>query len=179
MSAGYGTTHKVNSLLIQYTGNFGTDALSNSPRRKRSRRSFQATQNNFENLYVNGKRIGPTNCKFNENEERDLLFANRGKETFFWSFLRFSYSPNQFAPSWTGYNITIVDGTPVLKSSIQYLDCIYAPGAEITIIYQVSEGLFLFFLWNLVLIHKSLIAHLVLKTLHVKHLALLETFHKN
>ena len=113
MSAGYGTTHKVNSLLIQYTGKFGTDALSNSPRRKRSRRSFQATQNNFENLYVSGKRIGPTNYKFNENEERDLLFADREKETFLWSFLRFSYSPNQFIPSWTGYNNTIIDGTPV------------------------------------------------------------------
>ena len=112
MSAGYGTTHKVNSLLIQYTGNFGTDALSNSPRRKRSRRSFQATQNNFENLYVNGKRIGPTNCKFNENEERDLLFADREKETFLWSFLRFSHSPNKFIPNWTGYNITIIDGAP-------------------------------------------------------------------
>ena len=131
MFAGYGTTHRANSLLIQYTGNFGTDALSNSPRRKRSIRSFQATQNNFENLYVTRKRIGPTNCKFNENEERDLFFADREKETFLWSFLQFPYSPNQFIPSWTGYNITIIDGTPVLKSSIQYLDCIDAPAAEI------------------------------------------------
>ena len=117
MPAGYGTVHKANSLLIQYIGNFGTDALSNSPRRKRSRRSFQAMQNSFENLYLRGKRIGPTNCKFYENEERNLLFADREKETFLWSFLRFSYSPNQFIPSWTGYNITIIDGTPVLKSS--------------------------------------------------------------
>ena len=106
LSAGYGTTHKVNSPLIQYTGNFGTDSLNNSPRRKRSRRSFQATQNNFENLYISGKRIGPANCKFNENEERDLLFADREKETFLWSFVRFSCSPNQFVPSWTGYKIT-------------------------------------------------------------------------
>ena len=80
-------------------------------------------QNNFENLYVSGKRIGPTNCKFNVNKERDLLFADREKETFLWSFLQFSYSPNQFIPSLTGYNITIIDGTLVLKSSIQYLDC--------------------------------------------------------
>ena len=146
MPAGYGTVHKANSLLIQYIGNFGTDALSNSPRRKRSRRSFQAMQNSFENLYLRGKRIGPTNCKFYENEERNLLFADREKETFLWSFLRFSYSPNQFIPSWTGYNITIIDGTPVLKSSAQYLDCIDVPAAEMTTIYQVSEGFFLFFL---------------------------------
>ena len=179
MSASYGTTHRVNSLLIQYTGNFGTDALSNSPRRKRSRRSFQETQNNLEKLYVSGKRIGPTNCKFNENEERDLLFADREKETFLSSFQRFSYSPNQFIPSWTDYNITITDGTPMLKSSIQYLDCIDAPAAEMITIYQVSEGFFLFFLWNLVLMHKSLIAHLFLQTLHVKHWTLLETFHKD
>ena len=118
MSAGYGTTHKVSSLLIQYTGNFGTDSLNNSSRRKRNRRSFQATQNNFENLYISGKRIGPANCKFNENKERDLLFADREKETSLWSFARFSYSPNQFIPSWAGYKITIIDGTPVLKSSI-------------------------------------------------------------
>ena len=70
-------------------------------------------QNNFENLYVSGKRIGTTNCKFNENEERDPFFAEREKETFLWSFLRFSYSPNEFIPSWTGYNIAIIDGTPV------------------------------------------------------------------
>ena len=80
-------------------------------------------QNNFENLYVSGKHIGPTNCKFNVNKERDLLFADREKGTFLWSFLQFSYSPNQFIPSLTGYNITIIDGTLVLKSSIQYLDC--------------------------------------------------------
>ena len=146
MSAGFGTTHKVISLLIQYTGDFGTDALSNSPRRKRSKRSFQATQNNFEKVYISGERIGPINCKFNENEERDLLFADREKETFLWSFLGFSYSPNQFIPSWTGYNITIIDGPPVLKSSTQYLGCIDAPAAEVTTIYQVSEGFFLFFL---------------------------------
>ena len=146
MSAGFGTTHKVISLLIQYTGDFGTDALSNSPRRKRSKRSFQATQNNFEKVYISGERIGPINCKFNENEERDLLFADREKETFLWSFLGFSYSPNQFIPSWTGYNITIIDGPPVLKSSIQYLGCIDAPAAEMTTIYQVSEGFFLFYL---------------------------------
>ena len=113
LSAGYRATHKVNSLLIQYTGNFGTDALSNSSRRKHSRRSFQATQNNFENLYVSGKRIGPTTCKLNENEERDLLFADREKEIFLWSFLQFSYPPNQLIPSWTGYNITIIDGISV------------------------------------------------------------------
>ena len=146
MSAGFGTTHKVISLLIQYTGDFGTDALSNSPRRKRSKRSFQATQNNFEKVYISGERIGPINCKFNENEERDLLFADREKETFLWSFLGFSYSPNQFIPSCTGYNITIIDGPPVLKSSIQYFGCIDAPAAEMTTIYQVSEGFFLFFL---------------------------------
>ena len=39
-------------------------------------------QNNVENLYVSGKRIGTTNCKFNENKERDLFFAEREKETF-------------------------------------------------------------------------------------------------
>ena len=179
MSASYGTPHKVNNLLTQYTGNFGADASSSSPRRKRSRRSFQTMQNSFENLYVSGKCIGPTNCKFNENEERDLLFADRGKEKFLWSFLRFSYSPNQFILSWTGYYITIIDGIPVLKSSIQYLDCIDTPAAKMTTIYQGSEGFFLFFLWNLVLMHKSLITHLFLQTLHVKHLTLLQTFHKN
>ena len=55
-------------------------------------------QNNFENLYVSEKRIGPTNYKFNENEERDLFFADWEKEAFLWSFLQFSYSLNQFIP---------------------------------------------------------------------------------
>ena len=37
---------------------------------------------------------------------------------------------------------TIIDGTPVLKSSIQYLDCIDTPAAKMTTIYQGSEGFF-------------------------------------
>ena len=43
----------------------------------------------------------------------------------------------QVLPIWTGFNIDIQEGVPILKSSIYYLDCIDAPATEISTIYQV------------------------------------------
>ena len=114
------------------------DITTNSPRRKRSRRSFQPqTECNTASKFVSGKRVGPDTLRFPENEEKDMLFADREKETFLWCMLRFCCSPRQIVPSWTGYNISIHEGVPILTSTIRYLDCIDAPATELSTIYQV------------------------------------------
>ena len=63
MFLGYGTTHKVNNLIIQ--GKFGdtSNRLTCSPKRKRCRRSFQAANNEEKNNYRYKKRVGPVNTK--------------------------------------------------------------------------------------------------------------------
>ena len=113
--------------------------VTNSPKRKRSRRSFEPREdNNTCSKYLSGKRTGPAPLKFPENVERDMLFGDREKENFLWCLLRSCTSLRQFIPSWTGYNIIIHGGLPVLQSCVRYLDCIDAPATEISTIYQVS-----------------------------------------
>ena len=74
---------------------------------------------------------------FLENIQRDFMFADREKENFMWALLRFDSLPTQVIPSWTGFNIEIQEGVPILKSSVQYLDCLDAPATDMSTIYQV------------------------------------------
>ena len=70
-----------------------------------------------------------------------MLFAEVDENTFLWSLLSQSCSYVQGLPILTGFNITINPDTPVLKSTVSYLDCIGAPATEITIVYQVAQAL--------------------------------------
>jgi hypothetical protein len=88
-------------------------------------------------MYISGKRIGPGSLRFPVNEEKDMLFGDREKGNFLWSILRFCASPEPLIPSWTGFNITVLDGVPILQSTIRYLDCIDAPATDTSTIYQV------------------------------------------
>ena len=136
--SGYGTTHKVNNLLIQeLDGHFGESFESAiQPERKRRRRSFKPLLKGPDVTEPSSsKRIGPSEKDFQENLEQDMLFAEVEENTF----LRQSCSYVQRFPSWTGFNITINSDTPVLKSTVSYLDCIDAPATEITTIYQVGR----------------------------------------
>ena len=102
------------------------------------RRSFKpASDLSSSARYISGKRTGPSGMQFPENEEKDFMFADREKDTFLWTLLRYHSIPTQVIPSWTGFNILVQDGIPVLKSSIHYLDCIDAPATDISTIYQV------------------------------------------
>ena len=57
---GYGTTHKVNNLLIQKGGNFGSSTKVRSPKNKKSRGSFNAEYETcYNTTYFSSKRIGP------------------------------------------------------------------------------------------------------------------------
>lgn len=88
-------------------------------------------------MLLGGKRKDPESRKFPTNPFQDLLFADREKSNFIWALLRRDYSPRQMIPSWTGFNISIQDGIPVMKSSIEYLNCINKPATEKSTIYQV------------------------------------------
>ena len=72
-----------------------------------------------------------------DNPEKDFLFGDREKANFLWCLLRYCSSPKQIVPSWTGFNISVHEGTPILQSRIHYLDFIDAPAAETSTIYQV------------------------------------------
>ena len=149
--SGYGTTHKVNNLLIQeLEGRFGeSNDTALQPKPKRRRRSFKPPMSEHE-VYVptSNKRIGPSEKDYEENPEQDLLFAEVEENTFLWSLLRNSCGSIQRFPSWTGFNITMNSGTPVLKSTVSYLDCIDAPATEISTIYQVSQQIYIYCLIN-------------------------------
>lgn len=115
-------------------GNFTNTPVAQT--RKQKRRSFKARDTNtYGHGLVGGKRIGPEALKFPENEEKQFMFADREKANFIWSLMRLSLPRS--IPSWTGFNITIEDQIPVMKSSILYLDCIDNPATEKTTIYQV------------------------------------------
>ena len=44
-------------------------------------------------------------------------------------------------PNWTGFNISVDEGTPILQSRIHYLDCIDTPATETSAIYQVCSAI--------------------------------------
>ena len=50
-----------------------------------------------------------------------------------------SFSENQVIPSWTGFNIRMHGNLAVLKSSVNYLDCIDSSATDISTIYQVWQ----------------------------------------
>ena len=117
-------------------GNFSATPLPTILRRKR--RSFKLEGKGGQGcVLVGGKRVGPEQLKFHENPEKDFLFADRERENFVWIFMR--HSSPRVIPSWTGFNITIQDQVPVMKSSVHYLDCIDSPATEKTTIYQVTH----------------------------------------
>ena len=141
VSLGYGTTHKVNNLIIQEgTGNIENVNSSYSPKSKRSRRSFQPIFNEGPRMPVisSKKRISPCLLEFPSNDEKDFLFDATERSTFLWSFMRCHFASSQIIPSWTGFNVLVHSGTLVMKSNVSYLDCINAPTIGMSTIYQVK-----------------------------------------
>ena len=128
----------MNNLLIQiHDGKFGADRSYRSPKQKRGRRSFKETAGIGGCRYFGRQRIGPEKLQFPDNLEKDFLFGDREKANFLWCLLRYCSSPKQTVPSWTRFNISLHEGTPILQSRIHYLDRIDAPTMETSTIYQV------------------------------------------
>ena len=127
---GYGTTHKVNNLLIQNE--------VRSPKNKWSRRSFNAEYEPcYNTTYFSSKRIGPApKGSWFWSVSKSSPTCRSHINDFLWVFLRCHSIPKQIIPSWAGF-IIVHDGMVVLKSSVSYIDCINAPATEMTTIYQV------------------------------------------
>ena len=53
--------------------------------------------------------------------------------------MKHHFSENQAIPGWTGFNITMHANLAVLKSSVNYLDCIDSPATDISTTYQVCQ----------------------------------------
>ena len=54
-----------------------------------------------------------------------------------WTLLRYK-ATNFGIASWSGFQISISNGIPLLQTSIGYLDCIYSSAAEMSTIFQVN-----------------------------------------
>ena len=88
---------------------------------------------------ISSNRIEPLPKDIPEAVHNSLLFAEENKNNFLWAIMRHHFSENQVYPSWTGLNITIHGNLAVLKSSVNYLDCIDSPTTDISTIYQVCQ----------------------------------------
>jgi len=82
------------------------------------------------------KRIGPEAVSFPENEASDFILDDSNKRHCLWTLLRYK-APDFSIPSWTGFQISISNGIPLLQTTIGYLDCIDSSAAEMSTIYQV------------------------------------------
>ena len=135
---GYGTTHRINNLIIEEGGDSNYGRIFNLPKRKRGRRSFQAIALDAKYLYVSGNRRGPGILVHPDNTKREFLFADREKDNFLWAFLRQQHSiPRHIFPSCTEFNILIEGDVLILKSLIRYMDCIDSPATDTSTIYQL------------------------------------------
>ena len=146
---GFGTTHKVKNLIIQ--GSFGEREFHGkvySPKRKRSRRWFSPTSCAPAVNYRYRKRIGPVAVSFPENEASVFILDDGNRRNFLWTLLRYK-ATNFRIPSWTGFQISINKGIPLLQTSTGYLDCIDSSAAVMPTIYQVLPGVVphLIFTW--------------------------------
>ena len=132
---GYGTTHKVNNLLIQNGEHFGSSTEVRSPTNKRSRRSFNAEYEtcSVQHIFLQNARKEADFDQF----QNLVVLAECNMNDFLSVFLTWDSVPEQVIPGWTGFNIIVQDGIVVLKSSVSYLDFVRVPATELNTIYQV------------------------------------------
>ena len=132
---GFGTSHKVNNILLQ-PGKFADATTRSSPKRKRSRRSFKLPDRGFFRPYEAGKRIGPEPLKFYENDAREFMIADQEVLSRLWIMCR-KMSVPQAIPSWTGFHMSVRNNIAVATTAIGYLDCIDSSASDISTINQV------------------------------------------
>ena len=87
MIAEFGTSHKVNSILLQ-PGKFADTRVVLSPNWKRSRRSLKLPKRAIIRPYKAGKRIGPEPLTFYENDAREFMMADQEVLSFLWIMCR-------------------------------------------------------------------------------------------
>ena len=84
--SGYGITHKVSNLLIQFHGNFAPSKLCHQRADKRKRRSFFTSETLDVVISSFGKRARPGILRYPQHEDRQMLFADREQDNFFGFF---------------------------------------------------------------------------------------------
>ena len=76
------------------------------------------------------------NIILQKNEASDFILDDSNKRHFLWTFLR--YKATEFRiPSWTGFQISVSNDIPLLKTTVGYLACINSSATEMSTIYQV------------------------------------------
>ena len=144
--SGFGTTHRVNSILVTRGNRCVSDQLfhdESPPTKKKCRRSLpkdMVKQNVPE--YFHGKRQGPgelnnlnniyTTKKYDElSEEQRINF------TLWIALCSLKTSPSLLVPGWTGFNILIRRDVVVIQSKITYLDTLDSNTTDMKTSYEV------------------------------------------
>ena len=148
----YGTKHKVNNIILQRSFEDKYCHLKIwSPKKKRTRWSFIPTSSASEVNYHYKKCVAPKPITFHENEASDFILDDSNKRHFLWTLLR--YKATEFRiPSWTGFQISVSNDIPLLKTTVGYLDCIDSSATEMSTVYQVWSTLLLLIILKLTLI---------------------------
>ena len=135
---GYGTSHKVNGIIIQ-PGHF-TEIVTDPapPKRKRCRRSFQVITEQRRTDYLSDKRTGPANLTFPGNDDRGFLLEEQSRINLAWILSRKNSIP-QVVPSWTGFNIKIRDNITPNKCSVGYLECLDSPASDMNTVSEILK----------------------------------------
>ena len=100
---GYGTTHKVNNLILQGSfENIESRHKSSSRKKKKFRGSFLPIVLGTCLQYCQKKRLGPSVLTFPENEASEFILDEANKRHFLWSLMRvclffFLFSIHYFA----------------------------------------------------------------------------------
>ena len=79
----------MNNLIIHGSFGQGIPVDANSPKRKRTRRSFISVERKDGNVYQYRKRIGPESMELPTNDAHKLLLDECNKHNFFWALMRF------------------------------------------------------------------------------------------
>ena len=75
----FGTSHKMNGIVIQ-PGHFAEIVNDSAPpKTKRCRKSFEVTTEQRRTDYFSGNRIGPTSLTFSANDDRGFLLKEQSR----------------------------------------------------------------------------------------------------
>ena len=135
--SGFGITYKVNSIILQ-PGLFKDVKNNPPPKRKRSRHSPKRIADEPLPVYITAKRNDVSPLQINENKERYILFSDQQEINVLWLLCR-SVAIPQTVSSWASFLISITSKQAINKISIGYLEWIYAPATDISIVYHILE----------------------------------------
>lgn len=137
---GLGTTHRVNSILVQLGSLGETTSIERlSVLTKRGRKSFHSpTVGKIQDYYSGCRDFWTRKLRLLDCPQRDFLMADQKQLYISWVMCRKFYK-DQYIPTCAGYKICARRSEVILESSISYLECIYDPATDISTINKVLE----------------------------------------